>query len=109
MRILDYNRVIADTNGLDSVTLLQKIGAAFDVETAPAAFKPARSGEFGLYIAGRWHRLSIRPERVPADPVGRLDVSLLQNNLIAPLLGLCTEVGKMINALRGSLLRKKNA
>jgi len=88
MRIMDYNRVIADLNGLSADAFLAKIAAAFDVEPAVAAVKPERPGVFGLYLAGKWYRLAIRPELVPADPVGRLDVSLLQNNLIAPVLGI---------------------
>jgi len=52
------------------------------------AVKPAAPGEFGLYLNGRWMRLTIRADLIPADPVGRLDVSLLQNNLIAPILGI---------------------
>jgi len=88
MRILDYNRVIADLNGLAAESLIERIGSAFSVETANAAVKPERPGVFGLYLAGRWYRLAIRPELIPADPVGRLDVSLLQNNLIAPILGI---------------------
>jgi uncharacterized protein (DUF1015 family) len=88
MRILDYNRVIADLNGLAAESLIERIGSAFSVEAASAAVKPERPGVFGLYLAGRWYRLAIRPELIPADPVGRLDVSLLQNNLIAPILGI---------------------
>jgi len=88
MRILDYNRVITDLNGLSAEAFLERVGAAFSVEAAASAVKPERPGSFGLYLAGRWYRLAIRPELVPADPVGRLDVSLLQNNLIAPILGI---------------------
>jgi uncharacterized protein (DUF1015 family) len=88
MRIMDYNRVVTDLNGLSAAAFLEKLGAAFSVEAATSAVKPAHPGQFGLYLAGRWYRLDIRPELVPADPVGRLDVSLLQNNLIAPLLGI---------------------
>ncbi|AAZ97610.1 conserved hypothetical protein [Thiobacillus denitrificans ATCC 25259] len=88
MRIMDYNRVIADLNGLSADAFLATIAGAFDVEPAAAAVTPERPGEFGLYLAGKWYRLAIRPELVPADPVGRLDVSLLQNNLIAPVLGI---------------------
>ncbi|MFZ0106268.1 MAG: DUF1015 family protein [Thiobacillus sp.] len=88
MRILDYNRVIADLNGLAAESLIERIGSAFSVEAASAAVKPERPGVFGLYLAGRWYRLAIRPQLIPADPVGRLDVSLLQNNLIAPILGI---------------------
>jgi uncharacterized protein (DUF1015 family) len=88
MKILDYNRVIRDLNGLSEAQLLEHIGKAFTVTDADAAVKPARPGEFGMYLAGRWRRLAIKPELIPADPVGRLDVSLLQNNLIAPILGI---------------------
>jgi len=88
MAIMDYNRVITDLNGLTADAFLAKIGAAFVIEAASGAVKPERPGVFGLYLAGKWYRLAIRPELIPADPVGRLDVSLLQNNLIAPVLGI---------------------
>jgi uncharacterized protein (DUF1015 family) len=88
MRILDYNRVITDLNGLSAEVFLERVGASFSVEPAASAVKPERPGSFGLYLADRWYRLTIRPGLIPADPVGRLDVSLLQNNLIAPLLGI---------------------
>jgi uncharacterized protein (DUF1015 family) len=64
------------------------VGVAFGVEPAASAVKPERPGVFGMYLDGKWYRLSIRPDLIPADPVGRLDVSLLQNNLIAPILGI---------------------
>ena len=88
MRILDYNRVIADLNGLSAQAFLERVGVAFGVEPAAGAVKPERPGVFGMYLDGKWYRLSIRPELIPADPVGRLDVSLLQDNLIAPILGI---------------------
>ena len=88
MRIMDYNRVITDLNGLSTEAFLERVGAAFSVEQATSAVKPERPGVFGLYLAGKWYRLSIRSELIPVDPVGRLDVSLLQNNLIAPILGI---------------------
>lgn len=88
MKILDYNRVIKDLNGLSEADFLAKVAASFKVEDSAAAVRPARPGEFGLYLAGQWRKLTIKPELIPADPVGRLDVSLLQNNLIAPILGI---------------------
>ncbi|NWG87841.1 MAG: DUF1015 domain-containing protein, partial [Hydrogenophilaceae bacterium] len=88
MKILDYNRVIKDLNNLSEADFLAKVAASFKVEDAAAAVKPARPGEFGLYLSGKWRKLTIKPELIPADPVGRLDVSLLQNNLIAPILGI---------------------
>jgi uncharacterized protein (DUF1015 family) len=89
MRILDYNRVIRDLNGLTVDALLESIRQTFQVTPASGAFKPTRPRQFGLYLAGTWYQLDIKPERVPEDdPVGRLDVSLLQNNLIGPILGI---------------------
>ena len=88
MHIMDYNRLITDLNGLSAEAFLEKLGTAFSVEPAASAVKPERPGSFGLYLAGQWYRLDIRPDLIPTDPVGRLDVSLLQNNLIAPILGI---------------------
>ena len=88
MKILDYNRVIKDLNGLSEAAFLARVGERFTVEDATGAVKPAKPGEVGLYLAGKWRKLTIKPELIPADPVGRLDVSLLQNNLIAPILGI---------------------
>ncbi len=88
MRIMDYNRVITDLNGLSADAFLQRVGSSFSVEPAATAVKPERPGVFGLCLAGKWYRLAIRPDLIPVDPVGRLDVSLLQNNLIAPILGI---------------------
>lgn len=88
MRIMDYNRVIVDLNGLSAEALLSRVQAAFIVETSASAVAPAQPGTFGMYLAGQWYRLGIRAELIPDDPVGRLDVSLLQQNLIAPILGI---------------------
>lgn len=89
MQILDYNRVLKDLNGLASEIFLKKLGDSFNVQSEDAAVKPARTGEFGMYLSGQWYRLAIRPERIPRnDPVKRLDVSLLQDNLLAPILGI---------------------
>jgi uncharacterized protein (DUF1015 family) len=88
MQILDYNRVVRDLNGLSGAVLLEKIASAFDVEGQNEPVSPARAGEFGMYLDGRWYRLSIHAERVPDDPVAKLDVSLLAENLLEPLLGI---------------------
>jgi len=89
MQILDYNRVVKDLNGLTPEALLERVRERFDVSPEGAAVRPAQSGEFGLYLAGQWYRLRIQDSRVPQDdPVGRLDVSLLQNHLIEPVLGI---------------------
>jgi uncharacterized protein (DUF1015 family) len=89
MKIMDYNRVVTDLNGLDSEAFLKRIGEQFSVQASASRVKPAKPNEFGLYLPGQWYRLEIRPELIPInDPVARLDVSLLQNHLIAPVLGI---------------------
>jgi len=87
MKILDYNRVITDLNGLNAETLLAKIGEAFDVEMREAPVSPSKNGEFGMYLDGNWYQLNIHADRIPQDdPVASLDVSLLADQLIEPLL-----------------------
>ena len=87
-RILDYNRVVKDLNGHDKDELLEKISAAFTVTETDSRAKPQRPAEFGMYLDGQWYLLEIDRDRIPEDdPVARLDVSLLQDNLIQPLLG----------------------
>jgi uncharacterized protein (DUF1015 family) len=88
MQILDYNRVVRDLAGASPETLLARITERFQVLPEAAAVHPDRPGTFGMYLAGQWYRLAIQPERIPNDPVGRLDVSLLADNLLAPLLGI---------------------
>jgi len=88
MMILDYNRVIKDLNGLTEKELLAKIADSFTVTESAEAVAPNANGEFGMYIGGKWYKLEIDPSLIPAnDPVASLDVSLLADNLIDPLLG----------------------
>ncbi len=89
MRILPYNRVVTDLNGLSRQEFLSKIGQSFSLRAASGAVTPAKPGEFGLYLTGQWYRLNIHPDLVPMnDPVERLDVSLLADRLMAPILGI---------------------
>jgi uncharacterized protein (DUF1015 family) len=88
MRILDYNRVVADLGGLALPDFLSRVGERFAVASSSTAVRPERSGEFGLYVDRRWYRLIIHPERIPADAEARLDVSLLSDHLLAPVLGI---------------------
>ena len=89
MKILDYNRVVRDLNGLSADELLANTAAAFDLEMSAEAVRPAKPTQFGMYVNGQWYRLDVHSERVPADdPVASLDVSLLHSNLIEPLLGI---------------------
>ncbi len=89
MRIMDYNRVIRDLNGHSVGDFLTAVGARCTVRASATPVKPERSGTFGMYLDGHWYHLSIRPELVPAqDPVRRLDVSLLSEQILAPVLGI---------------------
>ena len=89
MRILDYNRVVRDLNGLAPEQFLARVGERFAVTPAAGRVHPEKPGVVGMYLGGRWYRLEIDPARVAAtDPVARLDVSLLSEHLLAPVLGI---------------------
>jgi len=88
MQILDYNRVVRDLAGMSPETLLARVAERFRVLPESTAVHPDRPGTFGMYLAGQWYRLVMQAGRIPDDPVGRLDVSLLADNLLAPLLGI---------------------
>ncbi len=89
VRILDYNRLVRDLAGLDADALLTRIGEDFEVHPADGPVRPDRPRRFGLYLAGRWYALTVR-RHPPADapPVELLDVSLLTERLLAPVLGI---------------------
>jgi len=88
MQILDYNRVIKDLNGLSEDELLTKIQTSFSVKAVSSLYKPQKPTEFSMYLKGQWYKLQANADLIPEnDPVGALDISLLQNNLIEPLLG----------------------
>ncbi len=89
MRILDYNRVVKDIRGMTALELLTRIAGAFSVEQSARAVRPESPGVFGIYLRGQWYRLRIKPALTqPEDPVSRLDVSLLADHLLAPILGI---------------------
>jgi len=89
MQIMDYNRLVKDLQGLDRDEFLRRVAIPFKVETSATPVKPAKAAEFGMYLDGAWYRLTLDDHRIPwEDPVGRLDVSLLQDNLIEPILGI---------------------
>ena len=88
MNILDYNRVVRDLHGLTPKQVLDRLDETFDVEASDSAVKPDQPGRFGMYLDGRWYHLAIHADLIPdQDPVGRLDVSLLQDQILSPILG----------------------
>ncbi|PVV22009.1 MAG: hypothetical protein B6D79_13470, partial [gamma proteobacterium symbiont of Ctena orbiculata] len=74
--------------GLDKGTFLSRIEAVFRIQPSEQPVKPGQSGEFGMYLDGQWYRLQLDASQIPSDPVARLDVSLLADNLIQPILGI---------------------
>ena len=89
MHILDYNRVVRDLNGLDAAALLRRIEEHFTVEPTAGEARPGKRREFGLYVAGRWYRLTLRGEPAAGgDAVANLDISLLTERLLTPVLGI---------------------
>ena len=91
MNILDYNRVIKDLNNLSKDEVVAKVKVSFTVSEEATAVRPASATEFGMYMDGQWYRLNINPELVPNDPVASLDVSLLADNLVEPILGIADQ------------------
>jgi len=85
LRILPYNRVVADLNGLSADAFLAAVRERFEV-TENAAPSPSAPGHVSMFLGGKWYGLSWQPA-ADADPVSRLDVSVLQDNLLAPVLG----------------------
>lgn len=88
MKILDYNRVVTDLNGLDKDAFLEQVKKNFVCEKHNGEMRPSRCGEFGMYLDGDWYRLNINAGLIPQDPVKKLDVSLLADNLLQPILGI---------------------
>jgi uncharacterized protein (DUF1015 family) len=89
LRILDYNRVVRDLGGMSLERFLGELRSRFTVAPSDVPVKPNRHGEFGLYAAGRWFRLTISAELAAAiDPIERLDVSLLTDYILDPVLGI---------------------
>lgn len=89
MRIMDYNRIVKDLNGLSKENFLDKMKENFTVAASNAPVSPCKQNEFGMYLDKKWYRLNIRKELVPSsDPVKRLDVSLLSDFLLSPILGI---------------------
>lgn len=93
LAILDYNRVLKSLNGLSAADFLAEAEKRFDVsEIGPAgnaeAARPQNKGEFSMLLDGTWYRLVVRPEDRSDDPVAGLDVSLLHDILLEPVLGI---------------------
>ena len=90
LKIMDYNRVIADLNGNTSEEFIAKMSEKFVVEEAETSpYAPQERHTFGMYLDNKWYKVTAKPEFINEnDPVLCLDVSILQNNLITPILNI---------------------
>ena len=89
--IMDYNRIVKDLNGYTDARFLAAVGEKFDIEEFEGAgvLKPSAKHTYGMYLDGKWYLLTAREGSFDeGDPVARLDVSILQNNLLSPILGI---------------------
>jgi uncharacterized protein (DUF1015 family) len=88
MQILPYNRVLKDLNGHSPAQLLQKLAAVFDLQPHGAPV-PSRKHEMGFFINGKWQTLTFKPQfTATSDPIERLDVTILQKQILAPVFGI---------------------
>jgi len=89
LRIMDYNRAVRDLNGLTEAVFLERVGKRFLISESFTEKSPARRHEFGMYLGGIWRRLEARKEILrDDDPIAGLDVSLLHEHLLDPVLGI---------------------
>jgi uncharacterized protein (DUF1015 family) len=89
LAIMDYNRLVKDLNGLTAEELLQKVAEKFEVtKTTLQEVKPTAIHYFGMYVEGQWYSLQSKPGTYTTDPIGILDVTILSENILNPLLGI---------------------
>ncbi|MDR2449223.1 MAG: DUF1015 family protein [Prevotellaceae bacterium] len=90
LKIIDYNRVVKDLNGLTPAQFIEKLSAAFDVEErGTTEYKPAKLHNFSMYIAGKWYSLTAKPGAYnDSDPIGVLDVTVLSDLVFDKILDL---------------------
>jgi uncharacterized protein (DUF1015 family) len=89
LKIMDYNRLVKDLMGMDEATFLQKISSDFSYEKVISTYKPQKSHEFGMYLDNNWYRLTAKPHIINQNaPIECLDVYILQQFLLDPILGI---------------------
>ena len=89
VRIMDYNRVVQDLHDRTPDEFIRKLRRFVEVNPEQAPVRPSTKGEFGMYLENTWFRLTCNPQAFnSSDPVQRLDVSLLQTQILAPVLGI---------------------
>jgi uncharacterized protein (DUF1015 family) len=86
LAILDYNRLVKDLNGLSDQDFLARLDEAFIVRKADTAVAPKQLHEFGMYLGNQWYHLRSKENTYKTDPIGVLDVTILQENILGKLL-----------------------
>ena len=88
LAILDYNRIAKDLNGLTAEEFIQKLEAEFEITKSETAVRPKGLHQFGMFLNGQWYNLRARQGTFRSDPIGILDVTILQENILDKLLGI---------------------
>lgn len=89
LHIMDYNRVVKDLNGQTAASLITALQQNFDVElVGKTVYQPKQLHSFGMYLNGNWYKLSAKAGTYTTDPIGVLDVTILSNNILDPLLAI---------------------
>jgi uncharacterized protein (DUF1015 family) len=89
LKVMDYNRAVKDLNGLTPHEFLEKISSRFTINENFTATSPQRFHDFGMYLQGQWYHLTVKKGVYDdGDPVARLDAAILQEHLLAPILGI---------------------
>ncbi len=88
LEIMDYNRVVKDLNGFNAEKFVSRLNDKFNIEKADKAVKPAALHEFGMYLDKQWYKLTAKDGTYRNDPIGILDVTILQDNILEPLLNI---------------------
>lgn len=88
LKILDYNRLVKDLNGLSGEEFLKKLDTDFAIEKKDTAFSPKQLHQFGMYLDRQWYMLTSRAGTYTNDPIGILDVTILSKNILDKILGI---------------------
>ena len=88
LKILDYNRVVTDLNGLSNEEFISKLSKNFDIQKSAEAVRPSKLHEFGMYLDSQWYVLNAKDGSYTNDPIGVLDVTVLSNHILDAALGI---------------------
>jgi uncharacterized protein (DUF1015 family) len=88
LAIMDYNRVVKDLNGLSDEAFLDKLNEEFEVEKKDSSVSPSNLHQFGMFLNNQWYQLTAREGSYKNDPIGVLDVTILQDNILDKVLGI---------------------